>query len=79
MEWQPFETAPKDGTWILAIYAFQDDDRHQQWPGRCFVVKHLGYSNANQLDLGWSLFPGMGVGDESLSHWMPLPAPPVRA
>jgi len=74
--WQPIETAPKDGTLVLARYADIEDDRRQHWPGRIFVVKHMGYTAGQGYDMGWALFPGMGVGDESLSHWMPLPKPP---
>lgn len=65
MEWQPIETAPKDGTVILAnagkrVVMCQ----WEKWPdGRA----------------GWYAFPHNAIlKKELLTHWMPLPAPPAR-
>lgn len=71
--WQPIETAPKDGTYILARHV---DTDHGSWANRIFVVRHIGFWEPSGLDLGWSLFPWWGVGDEHLSCWMPLQTPP---
>ena len=79
--WQPIETAPmpETGEWVVAVVAARaEDDRHAYLAGRAFVVRHMGYTDNMGLDLGWALFPGMGVGTEWFSHWMPLPAPPVQ-
>lgn len=35
------------------------------------------FIRAGGYDMGWALFPGMGVGDDWLDVWMPLPAPPT--
>ena len=72
-EWQPIESAPKDGTRILAITGKIDDERWSNLSHREFVIWHLGG------DVGWSLYPGMGVGDDWLAAWQPLPAPPEAA
>lgn len=62
MEWQPIETAPKDGTEFLV---FCTDDGHSYI---CFC-NYLagGYWNPD-AEVGGKLNP---------THWMPLPKPPV--
>lgn len=65
MMWQPIETAPKDGSAILAwgaglghlIAAF---DREYGWGYRWCMLDGQNYSFAS-----------------SLTHWLPLPAPPA--
>lgn len=62
MKWEPIETAPRDGTWILGwrksnvfidgvqtVMAFDDVEDH--WVDGCFEV-------------------------DPPTHWMPLPEPP---
>jgi len=74
MEKQPFDTAPKDGRYILALVSGATDLR-EDWNGRWFVVRHEGKTDRAGLDLGWSLFPGFsGVSDRWFSHWADLPA-----
>lgn len=76
--WQPIETAPKDGTWIVALVAGADD-RWEHLNGRAFVVRHEG-KTASDYDLGWALHPGFGGVHESwFTHWMPLPKPPASS
>lgn len=67
MEWQPIETAPKDGTRILLvtssgrprrIFMGSYTDKGSWWPWR---VDQTNY-HINQSDL---------------THWMPLPPPPA--
>jgi len=73
--WRTMESAPKDGTWIIAQCGDIPDERWSHMAGRCFVIKHMGVSG--RLDMGWALYPGMGVGDDWLCRWMPLPASPT--
>ena len=67
-DWQPIETAPKDGTFILVATAsgivgeawrYADDGRHY------WAQEHPSdYANNGPL---------------TATHWMPLPAPPVQS
>jgi hypothetical protein len=68
-ELRPMETAPRDGTDILA----QVRHDSSRWPGRWFIVSHEGVVDC--YDLGWRLFPGFGgVSDQSFAGWLPMPA-----
>lgn len=58
MEWQPIETAPRDGTLVLLANADEPD-----WPLRC----------RRWQDNHWR-----GWDSEDATHWMSLPAPPIR-
>jgi hypothetical protein len=59
-EWQPIETAPKDGTAILC------------WDGHNRVICRRDNGHFNVIhdseDYHWSEY--------SPTHWQPLPAPP---
>mgnify|MGYP001590466088 CR=1 FL=1 len=63
MDWQPIETAPRDGRQLLFW------SRH----GFCEVLRRDHW--------GWMNEGGEGYDDASdtLTHWMPLPAPPASA
>lgn len=77
--WRPIETAPKDGTAILAIVAKNETRHLGHLEGRAFVIRHEGFMRSG-YDLGWAVFPGYGGASDFLfSHWMPLPSPPKDA
>lgn len=66
-EWQPIETAPRDGTWVWAYYpvkTFEDRQQVAQW-----VTD--GHGESRWVDasdhIDWT----------QPTHWAPLPAPPV--
>jgi hypothetical protein len=74
--WRPIESAPRDGSWILAQLGDLTDDRWSHLSGRCFVIRHEG-ATPSDYDLGWSLFPGFGgVSDIWFAGWAPLPEAP---
>lgn len=63
MDWQPIETAPKDGTKIL-LYAVI-------WPD-------VAVGSWDESNNGWMLYPDSEDSgrERNISHWMPLPEPP---
>ncbi len=63
MEWQQIETAPKDGTWILAINSDSNG-------GRPHVVH---FSEKHGKKFPWTTGAGAVA---RMTHWMPLPEPP---
>jgi hypothetical protein len=68
-EWQPIETAPRDGTRILA------------WTGEEIVTVdyHGSYMvSGMEFDGFWYQESESGRGTTFfVTHWMPLPKPPV--
>ncbi|NJB80339.1 DUF551 domain-containing protein [Xanthomonas arboricola] len=73
-EWQPIETAPKDGTRILVWC------EHEDYPFPAYWFEHPRFS-------AWLAFKSHLTTDgdanvvdyfsqQSISHWMPLPEPP---
>lgn len=66
-EWQPIETAPTDGTPILAHFG-----------GYSFPVRWI-VSPCHARLYGWHVMPWEPVSFVMVvepSHWMPLPDPP---
>ena len=70
-EWQPIETAPKDGTSVLgfdgigiAIMEWWEPEPEEDGESR--YPSWVSYSNTGQEFLS------------APTHWMPLPAPPSR-
>lgn len=64
-EWQPIETAPKDGSRYL-IYTKADE----RWGAEYFVAEWNGNCHSPDGDV-------RGYGDDEATHWMPLPPPPL--
>lgn len=67
MEWQDISTAPKDGTWILAIVCGNWMDGKPYIPS---VSRWTcgSWDAENYDETGEDWFP---------THWMPLPDPPT--
>lgn len=61
-EWQPIETAPKDGTAFLSCQ-FYNGEWHI-W--QCRYLDEIGWSLVSDV---WDMHPTL---------WMPLPAPPTH-
>lgn len=76
VNWRPIETAPKDGTPILAI------DMTAKEPEPLIVQFGVRYSDAEDP---WEIYVGDSDGDRGdigwlpyATHWMPLPEPPTE-
>lgn len=76
MEWQPIETAPKDGTDVIVMYMHINTQ----------IVHNAfwnDYEDADKDEIGWWSYEHSEVSriklDDWMSptHWMPLPAPPT--
>ena len=72
-EWQPIETAPKDGSAILAVVQWMWSDGT---PGEAQDVVHWHQAGfwacATPMNYLQALDEGV-----TPTHWRPLPAPPV--
>lgn len=70
MSWQPIETAPKDGSKILAcrVTVYQPET----------VVWASYHPNAQGKEC-WRTSSVCGDKRQHLTHWMPLPTPPQEA
>lgn len=70
MGWQTMETAPKDGTPILACIEYIDEPNREVWWNTHILVYDSGQSTGIDLDheRGWRW--------EDYLFWMPLPPPP---
>lgn len=69
-QWQPIESAPKDGTPILACYA-----PHYETNGFLPVaVRWRAYHPNARGNEEWRDSSGAKV--RAITHWQPLPAPP---
>lgn len=85
-EWQPIETAPKDGTNFLACIgnAHADD-----WQCSLFIMFWCESGAYGDRDKGFWADWGQGLDSEEfdgheewsrrfdITHWMPLPTPPA--
>jgi hypothetical protein len=69
MEWQPIETAPKDGTWFLGFRVSPFAEcQIQVWHWMKDILPEFqGWQNANDT---------CDFEEDWPTHWMPLPEPP---
>lgn len=71
MEWQPIETAPRDGTSILIFCPHYGISRVEYRKSRSGDWRILSDDYMTAFDSS-----GDDVWNDTATHWMPLPAPP---
>jgi len=74
-QWQPIESAPKDGKWIIAFdgekvmpMVWVNGDEYQPYSGWCYGVETWG----------GVLYDGYNEVSRQPTHWQPLPTPPEK-
>lgn len=69
MDWQPIETAPRDGTPILAALTVHDNRTGQKWQQYdvIYADDETGEIH-NDCDFGWAF--------DDYEVWMPIPPLP---
>ena len=73
-EWQPIETAPKDGTHIIGLFdGWSDECVRVTWYNKKSYSKLFGKITIKRLK-GWQ----NGLNKVKPTHWMPLPKPPTN-
>ena len=81
MSWQPIETAPKDGTWMLVACGWHREDEDADLDDWCRIVRwageerYKGYPWATMDPEGIEI--GGTIRENIPTHWMPLPPPPT--
>ena len=65
VQWQPIETAPKDGTQIML------------WITGLEPRPRIGFWSERGIDSGWYSLQSQYFIGFDVTHWMPLPSPPV--
>jgi len=77
MNWQPIETAPKDGTWVLLCFKYWGEPPHSLTP-----IIMMGaveqHAEGVLIERNWWAGPAVFVPSNwpQPTHWMPLPQPP---
>jgi len=73
MDWQPIETAPRDGTPFLALNQFSDKEEPE-------VIQVQVWDDNEQGLVRYIPFVKRGISRPCIhlypTHWMPLPQPP---
>jgi hypothetical protein len=64
-DWQPIETAPTDGAFVMLYWPTMSITRYPV----------VGFNHGDEY--GWELADDRDYGEVIPTHWMPLPSPPV--
>lgn len=66
-EWQPIDSAPKDGTQFIAYMAYDEGAE----------IDVIFWSQSRK-DFPWHFVAGGAAAENIPTHWMPLPKPPEK-
>lgn len=80
-KWLPIETAPKDGTRIIAYPVTMNEAGVVSWepPSRTPPMMRIVSGENHDQDGFWRVLLSMKPSPYPPTHWRPLPAPPVEA
>lgn len=73
-DWQPIETAPKDGTWILVYSSLAEQPNHFIASWEKFALPEAACGSEEEIDGEWTDQQCVFIPDPT--HWMPLAEPP---
>lgn len=81
MDWQPIETAPKNGTVVLIYRKIEAEYAAEGWaegskPGEMLCVWEARWCEPDFSEGYWADPGDMGRVMDDPTHWMPLPSPP---
>ena len=71
MNWQPIETAPKDGTEVLVFWPY--------WSRKPFIAFYSGDVGGWDGERCLSPTHCEAYAERAPTHWMPLPEPPEES
>lgn len=74
-EWQPIETAPKDGTFLIGGWTGDGHKHPMIWSVDSAWRDGDGFSVDVSPESGETMRPTI----DHITHWMPLPQPPVQS
>lgn len=87
-EWQPIETAPRDGTAIIGVFSSPERFGRDGDIVRCWYQPEfdafISSCRVMSLAQGYSFEDGSSEQlhspkIEKITHWMPIPKPPVQS
>ena len=73
-EWQPIETAPKDGTFLIGGWTSNGQNHPMEWEVDIAWREGDSFGVDVSLESGETMRPTI----DQITHWMPFPAPPVQ-
>jgi hypothetical protein len=75
-DWQPIETAPKDGQYIIGIASPCTVPVIVTWQGKWIDKDPDDFDGHDEPDEAWKNY--WDCYDYKPTHWMPLPEPPTH-
>ncbi len=87
MQWQPIETAPKDGRKVILFYR-NSHNRPRTLMARWLTDEQAAETDADGVGLeggwyecidNWNDYTEVAIHEGEPTHWMPLPPPPSAA
>lgn len=87
MQWQPIDTAPKDGRKVILFYR-NSHNKPRTVMARWLTDEQAAETDADGVGLkggwyecidNWSDYTEVAIHEGEPTHWMPLPTPPVAA